>query len=311
MTRDNHISDDMLAAYLEGNTNEEETQMVLDAIRNNPELQEIMSIAVNTEDTFCQSYSILPMLSMAAESGDNICSVMCEAYILHRRGVPFEEEDLLSLARTSHWLTPQGSPLHAIGQLLSHYGLMVTRRYYAGTEDICNALSSDNDVIAIVDCDKLYNREDKDDMPNHAVIVTSIDNDTVTIFDPQENSSISVPVNAFKTAWSTSHYYMVRVLQTVDDYEPQPITLDDIQLTEQLTELREAIAENAHEVWAAARKMEGWTYGKERDDANKEHPDLIPYSSLPDSEKNYDRIMALDTIKLVRKLGFDIVKRNK
>ncbi|MBQ5606589.1 MAG: Ryanodine receptor Ryr [Prevotella sp.] len=104
---------------------------------------------------------------------------------------------------------------------------------------------------------------------------------------------------------------MVRVLQTVDDYEPQPITLDDIQLTEQLTELREAIAENAHEVWAAARRKEGWTYGKERDDANKKHPDLIPYSSLPDSEKNYDRIMALDTIKLVRKLGFDIVKRNK
>ena len=44
---------------------------------------------------------------------------------------------------------------------------------------------------------------------------------------------------------------------------------------------------------------------------NKKHPDLIPYSSLPDSEKEYDRLMALDTIKLVKKLGFEIVKSFK
>ena len=77
-----------------------------------------------------------------------------------------------------------------------------------------------------------------------------------------------------------------------------------------LDELQEAIAENAHEVWAEARIKEGWTYGRERDDARKKHPDLIPYSALPDSEKEYDRIMALETIRLVKKLGFDII-RNK
>ena len=38
---------------------------------------------------------------------------------------------------------------------------------------------------------------------------------------------------------------------------------------------------------------------------------MIPYSALPESEKEYDRIMALNTIKLVRKLGFDIVKNKK
>ena len=54
---------------------------------------------------------------------------------------------------------------------------------------------------------------------------------------------------------------------------------------------------------------EDWTYGKERNDALKQHPDLIPYTALPDSEKEYDRIMAFKTIKLVKKLGYDIVKR--
>ena len=73
-------------------------------------------------------------------------------------------------------------------------------------------------------------------------------------------------------------------------------------------DLREAIAENAHDVWAEARIEEGWTYGPVRDDAHKKHPDLIPYSALPESEKEYDRIMAFNTIKLVRKLGFKIVK---
>ena len=77
-----------------------------------------------------------------------------------------------------------------------------------------------------------------------------------------------------------------------------------------LEELQEAIAENAHDVWAEARIKEGWTYGKERDDAKKQNPDIIPYTALPDSEKEYDRIMAFNTIKLVKKLGFDIVKRN-
>ena len=80
-------------------------------------------------------------------------------------------------------------------------------------------------------------------------------------------------------------------------------------MDEELEELQEAIAENAHDVWAEARIKEGWTYGQERDDAKKHNPDIIPYTALPDSEKEYDRIMAFKTIKLVKKLGYDIVKR--
>ena len=113
----------------------------------------------------------------------------------------------------------------------------------------------------------------------------------------------------FVAAWNESRNYMVRVLQSVEDYNPQPIKLDDIPLGDDLLELQEAIAENAHDVWAAARINEEWSYGPVRDDAEKKHPDLVPYSALPDSEKEYDRIMALNTIKLVKKLGFDIVKK--
>ena len=312
MKRNSNISDELLAAYLDGNTNESETLAVLEAIKKDPELREVLDIASDIERVETNRYDVLPMMRMAAESGKNICGVLCEAFVLHRREVPFNEKDLLEIAQNNHWLTPQGSPLHSIGQLLAHYGLMVTRKYDAILKDIQKALDRDNDVLVVVDSDKLYpERPDEEDAPNHAVVVTGVDNIYVTIYDPQENSELRIKHSQFEKAWKESHNYMVRVLQSAEEYEPQPINLDSIQLTGDLTELREAIAENAHDVWATARIKEGWTYGPVRDDANKKHPDLVPYSSLPDSEKEYDRMMAMDTIKLVRKLGFDIVKSEK
>lgn len=313
MANKNDISDELLAAYLDGNTTEAETLQVLNAIKADPELRETLDIALSLDENDTQfEDSVLPMLKMAADSGDNICSVLCEAYILHRREIPFEERELLSIAQDNHWLKPEGTPLHAIGQLLVHYGLMITHKYDATIGDLEKALSLDNDVIVVVDSDKLYpEREDKEDAPNHAVVVTGVDLESVEIYDPQKCLMFNVKCLIFLRAWAESSNYMIRVLQSADDYEPQPVNLSEIQLTEELSELQEAIAENAHDVWAAARIREGWSYGTKRDDANKKHPDLIPYSALPDSEKDYDRLMALDTIKLVKKLGFDIVKRNK
>lgn len=92
-------------------------------------------------------------------------------------------------------------------------------------------------------------------------------------------------------------------------YAPKPIDLSDVELTEDLNELREAIAENAHDVWAAERIAQGWSYGPQRDDAKKQTPCMVPYSQLPDSEKKFDRDMAMNTLKLLIKLGYDIVKR--
>lgn len=310
MENNNYISDELLAAYLDGNTNEAETHEVLNAIINDPSLKDVLDIALDLEEEESATYNVLPMMKLAAESGNNICSVLCEAFILHRRDVPFEDKELLVIAQKNHWLKPKGSPLHSIGQLLSHYDLMVTRNYDATINDISAALALDNDVIVVVDKEKLYQLEDNEDAPNHAVVVRGVQAENVSLFDPTlEDTDAKVSLSAFLDAWKESHNYMVRVLQSIEDYEPRPINLDDISLTDDLLELREAIAENAHDVWATARKKEGWTFGHERDDANKKHPDLIPYSSLPDSEKEYDRLMALDTIKLVKKLGFEIVKK--
>ena len=91
-------------------------------------------------------------------------------------------------------------------------------------------------------------------------------------------------------------------------YSPAPLDLSDVTLPESLTALTEAIAENTHEVWSQGRRKEGWTYGPVRDETRKKHPDLLPYSYLPDSEKEYDRATAMNAIKLIVKLGYKIKK---
>lgn len=92
------------------------------------------------------------------------------------------------------------------------------------------------------------------------------------------------------------------------NYVPQPMDTSDIQLPDELNGLIEQMAKNVHEVWAQSRIEQGWTYGKERNDALKHHPCLIPYEELPEGEKAYDRDTALGTLKLITKLGFRISK---
>lgn len=91
-------------------------------------------------------------------------------------------------------------------------------------------------------------------------------------------------------------------------YEPRPLDTTDVELPAQLLALTEQIAENVHENWAAARIAEGWRYGPCRDDEKKLTPCLVPYSELPEAEKEYDRITALETLKTIIKLGYRIEK---
>lgn len=92
-------------------------------------------------------------------------------------------------------------------------------------------------------------------------------------------------------------------------YTPRPIDTSDIVLPEELTGLIEQIAENVHDVWAAGRIAEGWRYGPVKDASEKVTPLLVPYGELPDSEKTYDRNTALETIKLVLKMGYRIEEK--
>lgn len=90
-------------------------------------------------------------------------------------------------------------------------------------------------------------------------------------------------------------------------YTPHPIDTSDVELPQELIDLGEQIAKNVHDVWSLGRINEGWTYGHERNDAEKKHPCLVPYEELPESEKDYDRNTAQETLRLIMKLGFKII----
>lgn len=94
----------------------------------------------------------------------------------------------------------------------------------------------------------------------------------------------------------------------METYTPRPKDTSGIVLLSELLDLTEQIAANVHDVWAAGRIAEGWTYGKERNDELKCHPSLVPYEQLPESEKEYDRNTARETLKMILSLGFDITK---
>ena len=90
------------------------------------------------------------------------------------------------------------------------------------------------------------------------------------------------------------------------DYEPEPISTAGITLPDPLLKLTEQLAENSHDVWAKLRIAQGWTLGPTCDDDAKTHPCLIPYADLPESEKDFDRGTAMETLKAILVLGYRI-----
>jgi hypothetical protein len=88
------------------------------------------------------------------------------------------------------------------------------------------------------------------------------------------------------------------------DYRPEPVETSGIELDPTIEPLVERLARNAHDIWARERLAQGWIYGPRRDDNRKHHPCLVPYEQLPESEKDYDRHIALGTLKAITALGY-------
>lgn len=84
-----------------------------------------------------------------------------------------------------------------------------------------------------------------------------------------------------------------------------------VELDPGLTALGDVLAAQVHDAWVALRQADGWVYGPLRDDELKRHPCLVSYEALPDSEKAYDRAIALATLKAVVALGYAIARPDR
>jgi ryanodine receptor 2 len=93
-----------------------------------------------------------------------------------------------------------------------------------------------------------------------------------------------------------------------NNYRPEPLKTEHVVLNDEILELVEMLAENAHDLWAYQRMSDGWVFGPERRDTLRQHPCLVPYAHLPESEKEYDRKVVLGTIRAILALGFVVSK---
>ncbi|MGD2175295.1 MAG: ion transporter [Candidatus Brocadiaceae bacterium] len=89
-------------------------------------------------------------------------------------------------------------------------------------------------------------------------------------------------------------------------YRPRPLDVSGVEVPAELCDLVERLAGNVHEVWAAQRMAEGWVYGRQRNESALTHPDLVPYSELPEPEKDYDRSTVEGVLKAMLALDYRV-----
>ncbi|XP_039897726.1 ryanodine receptor 3-like isoform X4 [Simochromis diagramma] len=91
---------------------------------------------------------------------------------------------------------------------------------------------------------------------------------------------------------------------------PTPVETSQIVMPPHLEKVRDKLAENIHELWGMNKIELGWSYGKIRDDNKRQHPCLVDFSKLPETEKNYNLQMSTETLKTLLALGCRIVHMN-
>jgi hypothetical protein len=339
------IRDEELMDFLEGNLDREATADLKRRMKENGELDLLNHLRLaqkafldqsEEDDTLAETpseHAIVVPIGAARQKGSAVlvldpkrlaaakqegylCDIECEEYILLSLGYEVNKKSLLDEAFQNKWMREKGMPIYHIGRLLEKYRLSIARRYDSNMDELTKLLNTGNHLIAVVNAAKLTAQPCADDAnPNHAVVVLKVSQQegAVELFDPQTGNSVdSCSLENFLSAWGDSQNFLVVANRQGDFvYDPQPISVADVELNPELLELGEAIAENAHEIWASKRRAEGWQYGMERNDEKLETPNMVPYSDLPEIERQYDREMAFQTLKLVKKLGYRIEKEEE
>lgn len=322
----NIVTKENIIDFLNGNLSAQDTLEVLETMAFDSSLEE--QVISNQRMKYARQIDLdyggfLPIDKMAADDGENLCDFQCESYILKKHGKEISDSSLAEEAKNNYWLRSMGTPLYNMGKLLESNGLLVSRVYDADIDKLCDTLEG-HDVIVVVNGSKLSGFEEdpfSEDNPNHAVVVLSINKCTneVELFNPATGNEKDVyPLNEFEDAWGESKNYLVliREKEYENEYIPRPIDVSSVSLTPDLLELIDTIAENAHNVWAEEklRKDPGLKYApldEDGDEVKGCNHFFRPYTELSEEDKKQDVDMAVNTIKLLKRLGYRIVNVNK
>lgn len=219
------LTDEDIAAYLDGDANAELTQRVLSAAARNEHLARMLqTAAVIDEDVLAMKregrLKDLPLTALAAsEPGAGPeCGLHCELFVMRRRGLDIDETALRTRATQHGWLSDGGMRIGDVGNLLESEGLSVVKEFNLELKDIAHALLDSKDVIAVVDGGELTGDREAErledqfvgEIPDHAVVVTAVDlqAEKVEVYDPQSTNDRDVyEAEQFLDAWEDSCRY--------------------------------------------------------------------------------------------------------
>jgi hypothetical protein len=91
--------------------------------------------------------------------------------------------------------------------------------------------------------------------------------------------------------------FMIRKVDHPSGEWPRTVTNEEI----------ESLARAEHRRWAASRRLTGWSYGPQRDEQKRKHPDLVPWEDLADSIKDYDRAPIRNIPTMLKEIGLELL----
>lgn len=215
------ISDEQLAAFLDGNADSSESLRILSAIKDSAELRDVLRLSQEIDVDINSSQfrpDFIETARVASCGDESYCSIECESFILLRHGIEACMGELIEIAVRNGWLEEEGTSPENIGRHLESRGFNVDRKKDATLSDIMDALGKGEDIIAVVDGGELLgdrNTEHLEDVfigpiPDHSVVVTGCSDGHITIYDPDSpNTEDTYSIGRFLDAWADSCNFIV------------------------------------------------------------------------------------------------------
>ena len=134
----------------------------------------------------------------------------------------------------------------------------------------------------------------------------------------EQNYNVSLSLDTMKTIEALGYHMIkdkpptrLRPLRLGQNYQqsngfkPQPFDTHDIELTESMNLLIEALAKNTHNVWAKEKIKRGWTFGLSEfvDSTQKRSPHLVPYEQVDERIKEANREAAAENLRVLQLFG--------
>lgn len=216
-----NITDEMLAAYLDGNATESE-RFLIDSQDTDYYTNLMEDAKASADMPFPNDFGFDWLYNPVLQLYDDTCAIKSQQLILNQFGVECSEMDLIRYSEEHGWYDGHGTQINDVGNLLEEAGIEVTRMFDANVFNLVNELAQGHKVIVGVDAGELWGApfhewmEDffMGEVPDHALLVTGVDmsdpdNIKIIVTDPGTGEvGRAYPIEQFMDAWADSSYFM-------------------------------------------------------------------------------------------------------